>query len=102
MANKNNIPTANLPLPPLEYDVQYMNSLVRILNYFMQQQDYPGSLGAGSLYLSSAGATTPIELVPKGAGTTVTVVKFTDLPTSATGLVSGQVWNNAGTLNIVP
>jgi len=101
MANINNVPVANLPLPPLEYDVQYMNSLVRILNYFMQQQSYPGDMRGSGLYLSDGDPDSDIELVPNGMGTDVTIVKFMELPTSPTGLSPGHVWNDRGTLKIV-
>ena len=42
--NKVPPPSPVLPLPPLEYDVAYLNNLVRILNYFIQQTDNPGAL----------------------------------------------------------
>ena len=77
MANNNRVPSPVLPLPPLEYDVQYMNNLVRLLNYYIEQQGNPGAL----------------------RGTTLTL---TSLPTSATGLASGTIWSNAGVLNIIP
>ena len=77
MANRNNVPSPVLPLPPLEYDVQYMNNLIRLLNYFIQQQDNPGDIRGARLAL-------------------------TQLPTSSTGLASGTVWNDAGTLKIIP
>lgn len=77
MANRNSVPSPVLPLPPLEYDVQYMNNLIRLLNYYIEQQDNPGEMRGSGLLLS-------------------------DLPTSATGLESGQIWNNAGVLNITP
>ena len=77
MANNNRVPSPVLPLPPLEYDTQYMNNLIRLLNYFIEQQNNPGVMKGSTLTL-------------------------TELPTSATGLASGQVWNNAGVLNITP
>jgi hypothetical protein len=77
MANVNITPSPVLPLPPLEYDVQYMNALVRILNYYIEQQGNPGTIRGTTIALSA-------------------------LPTSATGLASGQVWNNANVLNIIP
>ena len=69
-------PSPVLPLAPLEYDVQYVNNLIRLLNYFIEQQDNTGSI----------------------RGSTITL---TNLPTSSTGLSPGSVWNNAGTLKIV-
>ena len=34
-------------------------------------------------------------------GTSLSTLKLTDLPTSASGLASGTVWNDSGTLKIV-
>lgn len=66
----------NLPLPPVEYTPQYFDQLVRTLNAYFRQ----------------AGSTTPIV---------VDSITFNNLPTSATGLPVGSVWNDAGTLKIV-
>lgn len=77
MANANSVPDPVLALAPLEYDTQYMNMIVRQLNYYMQQHANPGAVRGTTLNLSQ-------------------------LPTSATGLVSGDIWNSAGTLKIVP
>ena len=76
MANRNNVPDPVLALPPLDYDSQYFNLIVRQLNYYMQQHANPGAM----------------------IGTTLTL---SDLPTSATGLAPGTVWNDSGTLKIV-
>lgn len=77
MANANKVPDPVLALPPLEYDCQYMNMIVRQLNYYIQQQANPGAVQATTLNLSQ-------------------------LPTASTGLASGDVWNDSGTLKIVP
>lgn len=77
MANANRVPDPVLALAPLEYDVQYLNMIVRQLNYYIQQQANPGDL----------------------RGTTLTL---SQLPTSSTGLAPGTVWNDSGTLKIVP
>ena len=66
-----------LPLPPAEYSAQYLNQIVRTINQYYQQ----------------LGSTNPIE---------VDSILLRNLPTSATGLPVGSVWNNAGVLNIVP
>lgn len=76
MSNRNNVPNSVLPLPPVEYDAQYFNTLIRVLNYIIQQQYNPGQI----------------------RGATITL---TNLPTSPTNLPSGSVWNDAGTLKIV-
>ena len=77
MANRNQVPNAVLPLPPLEYDPQWANNLVRILNFTIQQLQNPGHIRGVDIVL-------------------------TNLPTSATDLPPGSVWNDAGTLKIVP
>ena len=51
--------------------------------------------------------TTPLELKLRGENTDVMTLKantvnFPNLQTSASGLSSGDIWNNAGVLNIVP
>jgi hypothetical protein len=66
----------NFPLPPAEYTPQYFDQLVRSLNAYFRQ----------------VGSTTPIV---------VDSITLNNLPTSATGLPAGSVWNDAGTLKIV-
>ena len=66
----------NLPLPPDDYSAQYFNQLIRSLN----------------AYFRLVGSTTPIV---------VDSITLNNLPTSATGLPVGSVWNDAGTLKIV-
>ena len=77
MANANRVPDPVLALAPLEYDVQYFNMIVRQLNYYIQQQAHPGAINGTTLTLSQ-------------------------LPTSSTGLSTGQIWNDSGTLKIIP
>lgn len=101
MANNNNVPSSVLPLPPLEYDIQYMNTLIRLLNYFIEQQNNPGNIRGSALTLSY-GAPDPDVIIDTTASNSITKFVVLDLPTSATGLVSGQIWNNANVLNIVP
>ena len=67
-----------LPLPPTnEYSSQYFNQLIRTLNAYFQQ----------------VGSTTPVVFDS---------ITLKNLPTSASGLASGVIWNNANVLNIVP
>ena len=101
MANNNNVPAPVLPLPPLEYDNQYMNSLIRLLNYYIIQQGNPGDI-RGSVLALSSGTVAPDVIIDTIASNSVTKFVVLDLPTSATGLVSGQIWNNANVLNIIP
>ena len=101
MANNNNVPSPVLPLPPLEYDTQYMDTLVRLLNYFIVQQNNPGNIRGSVLELSS-GTVVPDVTIDTTASNSVTKVVVLDLPTSATGLVTGQIWRNGSVLNIIP
>lgn len=65
-----------LPTPPEEYERQYMDDLIRALETFIEQERNPGEL----------------------RGTKITL---TDLPTSATGLETGALYNDSGTVKIV-
>lgn len=68
---------SRLPDPPAEYDGAYMRLLIARLEAFMRAQTAPGRV----------------------AGTTA---NFNKLPTSATGLASGELWNDGGDVKIVP
>ena len=71
------LPAPRLPEPTIEYSVSYMQDLLRALEIFIDQERTPGEL----------------------RGTKITL---TDLPTSASGLESGALWNDSGTVKIVP
>ncbi len=70
------VPAPRLPDPTIEYDVGYMNDLVRTIQLFMEQEKNPGQLRA-------------------------TNITLTNLPTSPAGLEVGSLWNDAGTVKIV-
>jgi len=69
------IPAPRLPEAPQEYSQQHMQDLIRALEVFMEQERNPGEL----------------------RGTKITL---TDLPTSATGLETGALYNDAGTVKV--
>ena len=75
MANVGDIPP-RLPSVPSEYDVFFMTDLVRALELFISQERNPGEM----------------------RGTKITL---TDLPTSASGLETGALYNDNGTIKIV-
>lgn len=91
---------AVLPLPPLEYDVQYQNQIVRVLNFMMQQINNPGPLNSNELTISDRDRDTQFIVNPQELTETLTMIAK-KLPTSATGLAVGQIWNDSGTLRIV-
>ncbi len=64
------------PLPPEEYERQYFDEMVRSLTQLVIQLQSPGEL----------------------RGTKITL---TQLPTSPTGLESGSLYNDSGTVKIV-
>ena len=64
------------PLPPEEYDRQYFDEMVRSLTQLVIQLQNPGELRG-------------------------TKIPLTNLPTSATGLESGSLYNDGGTVKVV-
>jgi len=74
--SSNQIAPPRLPDAPFEYSQPYMQDLLRALETFIQQERNPGEL----------------------RGTRITL---TDLPTSSTGLETGALYNDAGTVKIV-
>tara|TARA_B100000683_G_C12457484_1_gene542647 strand:+ start:891 stop:1121 length:231 start_codon:yes stop_codon:yes gene_type:complete len=70
------VPLPQFPLPPAEYDRIYFDELIRALTQIVTQIQNPGEL----------------------RGTTITL---TDLPTSPTGLETGALYNDSGTVKVV-
>ena len=70
------IPPPRLPEPPVEYTQQYLADLIRALEIFIAQERTPGEI----------------------RGTKITL---TDLPTSASGLETGALYNDSGTVKVV-
>lgn len=67
---------AALPDPPVEYSKAYMDMLLRQLDLYFSRLNAAGSIQA-------------------------TTINLSQLPTAATGLKSGDLWNDAGTVKIV-
>jgi hypothetical protein len=74
--SSNQIAPPRLPEAPAEYSATYMQDLLRALETFIAQERNPGEL----------------------RGTKITL---TNLPTSATGLETGALFNDSGTVKIV-
>lgn len=70
------LPPPRLPDPPKEFSQMYMQDLLRALEFYIEQERNPGEL----------------------RGTKITL---TELPTSPTGLETGSLWNDSGTVKIV-
>tara|TARA_Y100000592_G_scaffold82877_1_gene132049 strand:+ start:456 stop:683 length:228 start_codon:yes stop_codon:yes gene_type:complete len=73
--SSNQVAPPRLPEPPIEYTQQYMADLVRSIQVFIEQERNPGEM----------------------RGTKLTL---TDLPTSATGLETGSLYNDSGTVKV--
>lgn len=71
----NQVAPPRLPEAPEEYTRSYMQDLIRTLEIFIEQERNPGEVRATS-------------------------VTITDLPTSATGLETGTLYNDAGTVKV--
>jgi hypothetical protein len=69
------VPAPYFPIPPAEYDQRYFNEVIRAFSVFLEQSRNPG----------------------EGRFTKITL---TDLPTSSSGLPSGALWNDGGTVKI--
>ena len=72
---KTGIAPPRLPEAPQEYSISYMSDLIRALEAFIEQERNPGNIRA-------------------------TRLTITDLPTSATGLEAGTLYNDAGTVKV--
>ena len=114
-----NIPVAPpfsvLPLPPNEYDVVYMMTLIRTLTYTLQQLANPGNLTGSSLtifanrpYSGYALDKNPDLTFNALSSNTVNELIVRLLPQGAgvppVGLASNQIWHdtNDNTLKITP
>lgn len=71
----NQVAPPRLPEAPEEYTRSYMQDLIRTLEIFIEQERNPGEIRA-------------------------TRLTITDLPTSATGLEAGTLYNDAGTVKV--
>ncbi len=71
----NQVAPPRLPEAPEEYTRSYMQDLIRTLEIFIEQERNPGEIRA-------------------------TKLTITDLPTSATGLEAGTLYNDAGTVKV--
>jgi hypothetical protein len=103
MSKSGNVPPAPvLPLAPLEYDIQFQNNLVRLVNYFIEQVNNPGDVRCSSLVVAnfnpdgnafSAALPTPI------AATAMVALSYYTIVTVGTTnfTLVGAADNNIGT-----
>lgn len=77
-----------LPLPTREYNIDYMNRLLRQIELSLDKLNFVGPITCASDLTNQAGY--PVS------GLTII-----NIPTSSTGLPVGSVWSDGGTLKIV-
>ena len=78
-----------LPLPPEDYDRQYMNRLIRQLDFALKSLNSVRPVTAGS------------DLTSQTAAYPISGLTIVNVPTSSTGLPPGSVWSDGGVLKIV-
>lgn len=103
MANANRTSAPVLPLPPMEYDVQYLNNLIRLLNFWIQQTQNAGNIRGTAVTITDREGKLAFS-VQSAEAVDENVVLLAELPTSATGLAKNQVWRDPVTniLHITP
>lgn|SRR5210317_1852986 len=94
-----NVAAPRLPEPTREYSLTYMQDLIRALEIFIEQERTPGDLRARSVFVTNNLTDTPNI---NGGGIRASTMNLQNLPTSSSGLSTGDVWNDSGTLKIVP
>jgi hypothetical protein len=78
-----------LPLPPDEYDRQYMSRLIKQLELVIRNFNSVRPLTVGS------------DLTTETAAYPISGLTIVNVPTSSAGLPSGSVWSDGGILKIV-
>jgi hypothetical protein len=79
--------STSLPQPPKEYSQPYFSGMVRQLQNVINKIANPGPLTAAT---------------DNSSQVTISALTLINIPTSSTGLPSGSVWSDGGTLKIVP
>lgn len=78
-----------LPLPPKQYDQEYMGRLLRQLNIILTKLNSIRPLTVGS------------DLSQQVVGYPISGLTIVNIPTSSANLPPGSVWSDGGTLKIV-
>lgn len=76
------------PIAPTEYNVEYMSRLIKQIKLALDKQSSIGPITCGSDLTGTVGHV-------------ISGLTIINVPTSSTGLPSGSVWSDSGTLKIV-
>lgn len=83
------VPNTALPLPPKEYEIDYMNRLIKQIEIALRRLNTTRPITVGS------------DLSQQVVGYPVSGLTIVNVPTSSAGLPVGSVWSDAGVLKIV-
>jgi len=88
-----------LPTPPMQYERRYLDELNRVLRLFFTQNDTPSVFKTARLQVLDNAGNVIIDSEFDTA-TSKTHIILSSLPTSASGLAVGTVYNDSGTLKV--
>jgi hypothetical protein len=88
-----------LPIPPDSYERRYFDELNRILRLFFSQNETPILFQTARLQVLDQNQNVIIDQAFNETSGELNIV-LTNLPTSATGLATGTVYNDSGTLKV--
>ena len=91
--------TPVLPIPPDSYERRYFDELNRILRLFFSQNEAPILFQTARLQVLDQNQNVIIDQAFNETSGELNIV-LTNLPTSATGLATGTVYNDSGTLKV--
>ena len=88
-----------LPIAPEKYTKQYLDELTRVLRLFFTEQDIPTVFRAARLQVLNNEGNVIVD-AEFDTATSKTHIILSNLPTSASGLAVGTVYNASGTLKV--
>jgi len=86
-----------LPIPPDSYERRYFDELNRVLRLFFSQNEIPPVFQTARLQVLDQNQNVIIDQAFNETSGELNIV-LTNLPTSASGLATGTVYNDSGTL----
>jgi len=88
-----------LPIPPDSYERRYFDELNRILRLFFSQNEIPTLFQTARLQVLDQNQNVIIDQAFNETSGELNII-LTNLPTSASGLATGTVYNDSGTLKV--
>ena len=91
--------TPVLPIPPDSYERRYFDELNRVLRLFFAENEVPTVFKTARLQVLDQNQNVIIDQNFNETSGELNIV-VTNLPTSASGLATGTVYNDSGTLKV--